>query len=48
MKKHYTSLSEATNDLKARGYMYDFNVKPDCIECPGLQFTAKSREFCRG
>jgi hypothetical protein len=45
MKKHYTSLSEATNDLRARGYTHDFNLKPDCIECPALQLQISPEKF---
>jgi hypothetical protein len=30
--KNYTTLSEATNDLKKRGYTEDFNLQPHCIE----------------
>ena len=45
MKKFYASLSEATNDLKARGYTYDFNLKPDCIECLGLQLELSPENF---
>ena len=44
-KKHYTSLSEATNDLRKRGYTYDFNLKPDCIECPSLQLQLSPERF---
>jgi hypothetical protein len=44
-KKHYTSLSEATNDLRARGYKYDFNLKPECIECPALQLQLSPEKF---
>lgn len=42
---NYTSLSEATNDLKARGYTHDFNLKSDCIECPGLQLQLNPEKF---
>jgi hypothetical protein len=45
MKKYYTSLSEATNDLKKRGYTHDFNLKPDCIECSGLQLQLSPEKF---
>jgi hypothetical protein len=45
MRKHYTSLSEATNGLKARGYIYDFNLKPECVECPGLQLQLNPENF---
>ena len=44
-KKYYTSLSEATNGLRARGYTYDFNLKPDCIECPSLQLRIIPERF---
>jgi len=45
MNKHYTSLSEATNDLNARGYTNDFNLQPDCIECPSLQLQLRPEKF---
>jgi hypothetical protein len=31
--KSYTTLSEAINDLKERGYREDFNLQPHCLEC---------------
>ena len=45
MKKHYISLSKATNDLKARGYIHDFNLKSDCVECPALQLRLAPENF---
>ena len=45
MKKHYTSLSEAINGLKASGYVDDFNLKGDCIECPSLRLQIKPEHF---
>ena len=38
--KNYRTLSDATNDLKKRGYNVDLNLKASCIECPSrhLQF----------
>ena len=38
--KNYRTLSEATNDLRARGYNVDFNLRATCVECPShnLQF----------
>lgn len=42
---HYTSLSEATNDLKVRGYTHDFNLRPDYVECPGLQLQLSPEKF---
>ena len=50
MKKVYTSLSLATNDLHARGYTHDFNLAwkeadPDCIEYPSLQLQLSPENF---
>lgn len=45
MKKHYISLSEATNGLKARGYTYDFNLKAGCIECAALLLQLRPDKF---
>src|SRR5688572_2340069 len=45
MKKHYTSLSQATNGLKERGYIYDFNVKPEGVESPALQLQVAPETF---
>jgi hypothetical protein len=44
-QKNYTSLSAAINDLRARGYTYDFNLKEDCIECPSLQLRLMPEMF---
>jgi len=43
--KVYKSLPEAINDLKARGYTKDFNLKPDCIECPSLELQWHPEHF---
>ena len=43
--KSYRTLSDATNDLKARGYTEDFNLKPTCIECPSLQLQLHPEDF---
>ena len=45
MRKTYSSLSEAMNDLKARGYTEDFNLKPDCVECNSLQLKLHPEDF---
>ena len=45
MKKHFNSLSEATNGLKARGYVHDFNLKVNCVECPALQLQLTPEHF---
>lgn len=31
--KDYSTLSEAINDLRNKGYVEDFNIKDNCIEC---------------
>lgn len=31
--KAYDTLVDALNDLKSRGYTYDFNLQPDCLYC---------------
>ncbi len=43
--KNYRSLSEATNDLKTRGYNEDFNLKTDCIECPAHNLQWHPEDF---
>ena len=43
--KNYDTLSEAINDLKQRGYSYDFNVKPTCLECASLKNEIKPEAF---
>ena len=35
-KHDYTTLIDAVQDMKNRGYTYDFNIKEDHIECPDL------------
>lgn len=45
MKKNYRSLSDATNDLNARGYKEDFNLTSDCVECPSRNFRLYPEDF---
>lgn len=45
MKRNYTTLSDATNDLKARGYINDFNLQSDCIECPASKLQLSPEHF---
>src|SRR5690349_17373150 len=35
----YTTVTDTLNSLKKEGYVLDFNLKPDCLECkePNLQ-----------
>ena len=43
--KNYDTLSEAISDLKQRGYSYDFNLKPTCLECDSLKIEIKPEDF---
>ena len=43
--KSYTTLSEAINDLKKRGYKEDFNLQPTCLECASLNLTIHPEDF---
>jgi hypothetical protein len=45
MRKHYKSLSEATNDLKTRGYVHDFNIKPEPTARGGSQLEFSPERF---
>lgn len=45
MRKPYTSLSEATNDLKARGYTEDLNLRHDATECASNQLQLHPEDF---
>jgi hypothetical protein len=43
--KFYPTMSEAITALKARGYLMDFNLHPEWIECPQLDVRLKPEEF---
>lgn len=43
--KTYDTLSEAISDLQANGYAYDFNLKPECLECPSLKIEIHPEDF---
>lgn len=43
--KSYDTLSEAINDLQANGYTYDFNLKPECLECVSLKIEIQPGDF---
>lgn len=45
MTRDYATLSQATNDLRKRGYTHDFNVKGDCVECLALKLQLKPEQF---
>src|SRR5947209_1011525 len=42
---HYATVSEATNDLKRRGFTQDFNLEEDSIACSTKKFTAEDFEI---
>lgn len=44
-KYHYETIVEALHDLKKRGYVEDFNLRPYCLECPRLQLELGAGEF---
>ena len=41
----YNTLVEAINDLKKRGYTFDFNLQTDCIHCPEFNESFKTDQF---
>lgn len=43
--KSYTTLSEAINDLKKRGYTEDFNLHHDCIGCTSKNIQWQPEQF---
>lgn len=43
--KNYDTLSEAINDLQAKEYTYDFNLKPECLECASLKIQIQPENF---
>jgi hypothetical protein len=43
--KTYDTLSEAINDLVKMGYTYDFNLKPESLECSSHKLTVQPEEF---
>ena len=43
--KPYTTLSEAMNDLRKEGYVEDFNLQQNCLECRNGQFKVFADEF---
>lgn len=41
----YPTLSLAINDLIRRGYTYNFNLRPDCLECAENQLNIHPDDF---
>lgn len=42
---NYDTLSEAIQDLQKRGYTYDFNLTPKCLECPSMKIEVQPEDF---
>jgi len=43
--RSYDTVSEATNDLKKRGYTVDFNLQENCLICHGDKFNVNDFEI---
>lgn len=43
--RNYKSLSEATNDLKPRGYQADLNLNANCFECASHSLQLYPEDF---
>jgi len=43
--KSYDTLTEGINDLKSDGYIEDFNLKQNCLECRNGQYKIFHNEF---
>lgn len=43
--KTFETLSQAINDLEQRGYVHDFNLHPEWIECAPLNRKFLPQEF---
>lgn len=41
----YTTLSGTMNDLRKEGYVEDFNLQQNCLECRNGQFKVFADEF---
>ena len=41
----YVTLSETMNDLRKQGYVEDFNLQQNCLECRDGQFKIFTDEF---
>lgn len=43
--KAYDTLVQALNDLKQRGYTYDFNLNNDCVTCTEKELSLSPNDF---
>lgn len=41
----YSTLTEAINDLRSKGYVLDFNSEYDCLACREHEFKLSPAEF---
>jgi hypothetical protein len=41
----YVTLSETMNELRKEGYVEDFNLQQNCLECRNGQFKVFANEF---
>jgi hypothetical protein len=41
----YVTLSETMNDLRKEGYVEDFNLQQNCLECRNGKFKVFAEEF---
>jgi len=41
----YETITDAINGLKVKGYVEDFNLQPDFIECKNLNLTLYPSDF---
>jgi hypothetical protein len=41
----YSTLTEAINGLRSKGYTLDFNLKPECVECKSLDIHIHPDDF---
>jgi hypothetical protein len=43
--ERYVTLSETMNELRKEGYVEDFNLKQNCLECRNGQYKVFADEF---
>ena len=43
--KSYVTLSETMNSLREEGYVEDFNLKQNCLECRNGEFQVFAEDF---
>ena len=41
----YTTVTDTLNTLKEEGYVLDFNLKPDCVECKSADVQLSPEDF---